>query len=738
MKRFMLFTAVFILAATGSMAELTIDRIVSNEFYGRTASSFTPMSDGEHYLMSTGRCIIRYSFRTGEATDTLFNVETVRGDRLSSFQGFILSPKEDRILIQSGRTKIFRNSYSASYYIFHIGNNRMEPLSRGGEQQAPKFSPDGNVIAFVRDGNIFLVKLLFNNAESQVTKDGMAGSILNGVPDWCYDEEFSISSAYEFSADSKMLAFVRFNCSEVDKYDLPEFLTMTADGEPEQDLMKTRSVWYPVTGSDYSTVSVHSFDIKSSVTREIPLNISADTYVPRIAFVGDENNTLLVFTINRNQNQMEIYSANPRSTVSSMILRETDERYIEPEEFLNTKLYGEQFIMESERDGHNHLYLYGTNGKLVRQLTSGEWEVLEFHGWDPKSGTLYYTANRENPLQSELYRQDGKGRVTKLSGNKGGNNTSSFGSGLKYYVNTWSDLNNPPLVTVCDNSGKQLRVVYDNADIRQSVEKEGFVRREIFSFQTSDGTTLYGWIVKPADADGTRKYPVLMYQYGGPGHCEVIDEWGSGFYAGGSLENWMLKEGIICVCVDGRGTGRRGAEFKKQTYLNLGVMESDDQVEAAKYIATLPYVDKDRIAIWGWSYGGYNTIMSMSQGTPVFKCGIAVAPVTDFRFYDATYTERFMRTPGQNDRGYQNANAISRIGNLHGRLMIVHGLMDDNVFFTNTSAYTHALIEKGIVFDMMVYPDKEHSLVGASTRKHLFLRIMDFLKTNLTDNLTDK
>lgn len=732
MKRIITTIAAIITIAISASAELNIDKIVGNEYSGKKASSFTPMADGEHYLMSVDdKYIVRYSFKTGNAVDTLFNVGNVRGERLDGFDGYILSPTEDKILIQKGRTRIFRNSFSADYYIHDIHNNRIVPLSEGGQQQAPKFSPDGHSIAFVRDGNIFLVKMLFNNAESQVTRDGKAGSILNGVPDWCYDEEFSISSAYDFSADSKMLAYVRFNCTDVDKYTLPVYLTKPVNDAPEQNLLDNHEVWYPVTGSAYSTVSVHTFDIKTAVTRDLKLQLDRETYVPRIKFVDDEDNTLFVFTINRNQNQMEYFSANPRSTECKMVLRQNDERYIEPEEFLNTRFYGRQFIMESERDGHNHLYLYNTNGQLVRQLTKGDWQVLRFNGWDPKTQTLYYTATTDKPYESALFKMDSKGKTVRLSTRATGNVSASFGSGLKYYVSTWSDINTPPIVTVCDNSGRQLRVVFDNEDIHRKTTEDGFVKREIFSFQTSDGTTLYGWIVKPANADGSHRYPVLMYQYGGPGSNEVIDEWGSGFYAGGSYENWLLQDGIISVCIDGRGTGRRGADFKKQTYLNLGIMESDDQVEAAKYLATLPYVDKDRIAIWGWSYGGYNTLMSMSQGTPVFKCGIAVAPVTDWRYYDATYTERFMRTPGQNGDGYRKASALNRIDNLHGRLFLVHGLMDDNVFFSNTSTYTGALIEKGIIFNQQVYSDKEHSLVGASTRKHLFLRMRDFLLTYL-------
>lgn len=725
---FVAMTFIWLLAAN---AQINIDDVVRNGFGGTGIGSMTPLSDGEHYLTMDERSIVRRSFKSEQDIDTVFNIATTRGQRLTRIDGYTLSPTEDRILIQSGFNRIFRNSFSADYYIYHIGNNRIEPLSNGGPQQAPKFSPDGNVIAFVRDGNIFLVKLLFNNAESQVTKDGKPGSILNGVPDWCYDEEFSISSAYEFSADSKMLAFVRFDCSNVKKFDIPSYQDKIFNSEPQQPLLSSKQIWYPVAGSGYSKVSVHSFDIKSAVTRKIDLDMDDETYVPRIKFVEDEKNTLFVFTINRNQNKMEVFGADPRSTVCNLLLREEDERYIEPEEFLNTTFYGTQFIMESERDGHNHLYLYSTNGQLVKQLTKGDWDVLQFHGYDTKSGSVFYTANMEHPYRSALYKQDSKGKNTKLSSYKGGNVSARFGKGLKYYICSWSDLNTPPVVTKNDASGKILCTVNDNSDVKRNAAANGFAKREMFSFQTSGGTTLYGWILKPADMDENAKYPLLLYQYGGPGSNNALDQWSSGFYAGGVLENWLLQDGIIVACVDGRGTGRRGADFKKQTYLKIGVMESDDQVEVAKYLATFPYIDKERIGIWGWSYGGYNTLMSMSQGSPVFKCGIAVAPVTDWRFYDATYTERFMRTPGQNNTGYEASSAINRIDRLNGRLLIVHGLMDDNVLFTNTDAYTTALMEKGIVFDMMLYPNREHSLRGESTRRHLFLKMKDFLDTYL-------
>jgi len=710
---------------------LELKDIVTRKYQPETLGRIVPMQDGETYLKAdaAGTVIVRYSFRTGAPVDTLLNLRTARGASLGSFDGYILSPKEDKILVQKGRNKIYRNSFSAEYYIFTIKNNLFERLSENGPQQAPKFSPDGNVIGFARDGNLFLVKMLFNNAETQVTKDGVPGKILNGVPDWCYDEEFGITSAYEFSADSKLLAYVRFDETLEGRYTMPMFQPTVLD-ESQQYLLRGHEVRYPVAGSHYAKVNVHTFDIKNSVDRLLELPIDSITYVPRISFVEDEANTLLLFTVNRSQNLLNVYTANPRSTLCSVILRHEDKYYMEPEEYLDIKLYGNQFIMPSERDGRNHLYLYGTNGRLVRQMTQGDWDVLDFYGWDQKNGTLFFSSNAEGPLYSDICKMDSKGRITRLSKNKG-SNSAVFSSSLKYYIGTWSNINTPPVTASFDNTGRQLKVLEENAELADAVKSLGLVKREFFTFNTVDGTELTGWIAKPAQMQSGEKYPVLMYQYGGPGSNEVLDSWNTGFYDGGVLESLLTEKGYIVAVVDGRGCGRHGAEFKKQIYLRLGVMESQDQVEAAKYLGTLPYVDKERIGIWGWSFGGYNTIMAMSSGEPVFKAGVAVAPVTDWRFYDATYTERFMRTPGQNASGYAESSAITRAPKLNGRLMIVHGLVDDNVFYTNTAAYTDALIREGKIFDMHVYTGKEHSLVGTETRLHLFNTILDFLDHHL-------
>lgn len=732
MKRIAILAAAVISAfsLTAQNNDLTLDDIISGTFYGNTLGSITPMADGEHYLKADDNCILKYSFKTGAVTDTILDLSTARGERLPYLGRFILSPTEDIILLEQHVQKIFRRSYTADYYIFTIRNNKIDPLTTGGPVQVPSFSPDGHNIAFVRDNNIFIVKLLFNNAEVQVTKDGEIGKIRNGIPDWAYEEEFGLVRAYEFSADSRMIAWIRFDESNVGSYNLPFFLTSPDRDSYSQELVTYHPQQYPTAGAANSKVSVHSFDIKSSVIRDMDLKLDSTSYIPRIKFVENDDNDLFIFTLNRRQNKLEIYSANPRSTVCTLILREQDERYIDEFGYMDTKLFGNQFIMQSERDGHRHLYLYGINGQLKRQITSGDFDVLALHGYDPKSGTVYYESNETGIYDCAVWKIDGKGKKTRLTEEKGTSH-AVFSTGYKYFINTWSDMSTPYIVTCCDAKGNKLEVIEHNGDVITAAVKYGLARKESFSFETVDGTTLYGWMVKPADADDSHPCPVILYQYSGPGSNEVTNEWGAGFYPGAAFESLLTKKGYAVAVVDGRGTGRRGADFKKQTYKHLGVMESQDQVAAAQYLGSLPYIDAERIAIWGWSYGGYNTLMSMSEGTPVFKCGVAVAPVTDWRYYDAPYTERFMQEPKQNADGYHDASAIDRINRLHGRLLIIHGLDDDNVFFSNTASYIDALVNAGVDFDMQVYPGKEHSITGYAHRKHLFTRILRFFDDNL-------
>lgn len=711
---------------------IELEQIIDGEFNATGMGSITPLADGVHYLKAEAenRQIVKCAFNDASLQQVVLDLGSVRGSSgIESFDDFILSPKEDRLLLKTNSRKIYRRSSSAEYYIYTIKNNTLEPLSNGGPQQEAKFSPDGNVIGFARQGNLFLVKLLFNNAESQITKDGQAGSISNGIPDWAYEEEFSFTSAFEFSADSKMVAYIKFNELGVDRFSMPMF-QMVMEEENTQPLLYNKPVQYPVAGAECSKVSVHSFDIKSSVTRDIALNVDSTTYIPRIKFIEDDDNSLFIFTINRGQNCLEIFSANPRSTLSNMILRETDARYIEPTSYMDTEFYGNRFIMQSERSGYNHLYLYNTNGRLERTLTSGKWDVLRLHGYDVKSGTAYYESNENGAYECQVYAVDRRGNRVCLTP-KSGYNRATFNSTLKYFINTWSDINTPPIISILDNRGKEVMTIENNDTLLQLANDYGLRSREFFSFTTSDGVVLHGWMVRGEGASPDKPSPLIMYQYSGPGSNEVQNSWNTGFYNGGTLERLLANRGYTVAVVDGRGTGLRGADFKKLTYKQLGVIESNDQVEAALYLASLPFIDNERIAIWGWSYGGYNTLMSMSQGTPIFKAGVAVAPVTDWRLYDAPYTERYMQMPKENLDGYRAASAIERIDKLSGRLLLVHGLVDDNVYFSNSSTYMNALIDAGIQFDLQIYPGKEHSLVGKATRMHLFNRILEFFDREL-------
>ena len=724
--------AVTVLTALSSAAQnrkLNLDVVTSGTFNANNPIDIVPMADGEHYLQAQDNCIYKYSFKTGLVTDTILDLGNVRGQRLPALEGFILSPTEDVILPEQNTTRIFRNSYSAEYYLFTIRNNRIDRLTEG-QIQAPAFSPDGHNIAFVRDNNIFIIKMLFNNAEVQVTKDGEPGKIRNGIPDWAYDEEFGVTRTLEFSADSRMLAWIRFDESAVTEYELPYFSQGIERDEYTQVPISGRDIKYPVAGAANVKASVHTFDIKSSVIRDMDLKLDSTSYIPRIKFLENDDNTLFIFTLNRLQNRLEIYSANPRSTLCTLTLREDDERYIDETEYMATQFYGNRFIMQSERDGHNHLYLYDLNGRLQKQLTKGSFDVLALHGYDAKSGTVYYESNETDMYDCAVWKIDGKGKKTNLTPLKGTNH-AVFSTGCKYFINSWSDMNTPYVVTRVDARGTILGAIENNSDIVQSAAEYGIFRKNTFSFQNTDGTTLYGWIMKPAGADESHPCPLIIYQYGGPGSNRVLNQWNVGFYPGGSLEAFLVQQGYAVAVVDGRGTGRRGADFKKQTYKHLGVMEAQDQVAAAQYLGSLPYIDADRIGIWGWSYGGYNTLMSMSEGTPVFKCGVAVSPVTDWRLYDAIYTERLMQQPKNNADGYHEASAIDRVNRLNGKLLLIHGLDDDNVLLSNTTAYTTALINAGVDFDMQIYPGKDHSISGYATRKHLFNRILRFFEENL-------
>ena len=730
-KLFVLFYALMCLVSLQAQ-KVTLQDVANGTYRAQSIQGLKPMLDGEHYtqISKDHKRIVKYSFKTGKEVATIFDVATARNHKLKSFDDYIMSPDESLILIQTETKPIYRRSFTAVYYIYNVRNRTLEPLSNNGPQQVPLFSPDSHQIAFVRNNNIYLIKLLFGNSESQVTKDGEYNKVLNGIPDWVYEEEFSYNRAFDFSADSKMIAYVRFDESQVPMYSFPWYKGMAPEKTEYTTYPGSYDYKYPKAGVVNSKVSVHSFDIKSRVTRKMELPVDSDGYVPRIKFTDDPEK-LAIMTLNRHQNRFDLYMANPRSAICKVAIRDEAEQYIKEQAYSDIAFYPEHIVMMSERDGYNHLYLYTIGGNLVKQITKGEFEVKDFLGWDQKANVFYYTSNEGSPLRTAVYKIDGKGKKTKLS-TRTGTNSALFSKNLNYYINTYSSAQTPTLITLNNNKGQEMATLLDNKELKNKTAQLNMPTKEFFSFKTSEGVELNGWMMKPANFNPSKKYPVIMHQYSGPGSQQVLDKWGIGSFGdGGMFEAVMCDKGYIMVCVDGRGTGGRGAAFEKCTYLSIGVKEATDQAEAAKYLSTLPYVDGSRIGIWGWSYGGYNTLMSMSEGSGAFKAGVAIAAPTDWRFYDSVYTERFMRTPKENGDGYQASSAISRASKLKGKLLLIHGSADDNVHLQNFMEYSEALVQANIQFDTQIYTNRNHSIFGGNTRNHLMNRVANFFLQNL-------
>jgi dipeptidyl-peptidase-4 len=714
--------------------ELQLSDVVRGKYRPEYFGSVVPMPDGEHYaqMNANGTKITKYSYKTGKAVEDIFDISKARDCDFKRFDSFSFSPDGKKMLIATDTRSIYRRSTVAVHYLYPITpnldgiitNNKLERLSDGGAQQIPVFSPDGNMVAFVRDNNIFLVKLLYGNSESQVTEDGEKNKVLNGIPDWVYEEEFSTNSSLEFSPDNTMLAFIRYDESDVAAYTFPLFKGQYPAYSDFSDYPGSYTYKYPKAGFANSKVEVRTFDIKSKVTRTMKVPVDPDGYIPRIHFTDDATK-LAVMTLNRHQNRLELYYVDPRSTVAKMVVRDESDTYIDENVLDNVKFYSNGFGMLSERDGYSHLYWYAPSGTLQKQVTKGKFEVTDFYGYDSQTGSFFVATNEESPMRKAVYKIDKNGKKTKLS-TQVGINSASFSQNMKYFINSYTNLNTPNVTTLVDaTTGKTIKTLVDNSTLKEKLSQVDMPQKEFFSFKTDEGVELNGWMMKPTNFDSSKKYPVVMYQYSGPGSQNVLDSYSV------SWETYMATQGFVMVCVDGRGTGGRGAEFRTCTYMKLGVKEADDQVATAKYLGSLSYVDKNRIGIWGWSFGGYATLMSMSQGTPVFKAGVAVAAPTDWRFYDTIYTERYMRTPKENADGYKASSAFERADKLSGHLLLVHGMADDNVHFQNCAEYTECLVQKGKQFDMQVYTNRNHSIYGGNTRMHLYTRITEFFKNNL-------
>ena len=719
MKKTVLFLLLAACTQVVSAQSYTLKDIVGGKFSAYGAPSMESAADGLHYYQMNREknAVVKFSYVTGNAVDTLFSTRKARECTFDTFEGFSVSPDENRVLVYRDREQIYRHSFKATYYYHDVRRNLVRKLTENTcKQMIPTFSPDGKMLAYVCDNNIWLAKFDFDT-ESQITKDGAFNKIINGSTDWVYEEEFATTRLMQFSLDNKLLAFVRSDESQVPLYRFQTFEEQLYPGFYEYK--------YPKPGQKNSSVECRVFDIDAKTTRTMAVPMDKDGYIPRITFTNNPDE-LAVMTLNRDQNRFDMYFVNPRTTVAKLILRDENKYYVDSEFLKTIHFLNGRFTYISEKDGYSHIYIYGNTGTLQKQLTQGSYDVTDLLAVNPETGTVFYAAADESPLQRNIYKVNiDKPKAVKIS-TKAGFNSAGFSENGKYFVNRWSDAATPGTAVLYDENGKEIRVLQDNTDVAQRVKDAGLPQKEYITVPAADGTTkLNAWVLKPKNFDPNKKYPMVMIQYSGPNSQQVMNRYGIDW------EYALLNEGYLVGCVDGRGTGARGEEFRKCTYMKLGILESDDQAAAAHYFGTLPYVDGSRIGIWGWSYGGYNVLMSMSRGNGVFKAGVAIAAVSDWRFYDSIYTERFMRTPQQNASGYDNGSALKLADKLQGNLLLIHGTADDNVHLQNAMEYTRALTKADKQFEMFIFPDKNHSIYGGNTRLYLYQKVIDFYKKNL-------
>lgn len=733
MTKRLLLAAVLMLATVMGMQAIDLKSAATGVYRGRSITQVRPLEDGESWaqISSDGQRIEQYSFRTGKKTSTIFDAATARGPKIKRIEGYIMGPEGKNILIQTETHAIYRRSFTATYYIYNVRNNRLTPLSDGGQQQIPVFSPDGNNIAFVRDNNIYIVKLLYDNAESQVTKDGKRGEILNGTPDWVYEEEFSINSSIVFTPDSRQICWIKYDESKVKEFSFPMYKGLKPELEQYAAYPGNYSYKYPIAGETNSTVTAWSYDIKSHQIRQLQVPMDNDGYMPRMVSTSTEG-CVIVMTMNRHQDCLRIYSVNALSTVAKLVIEDKTPKYVKEEVMENIVFTDKHILMPSERDGYMHLYLYSTGGTKQREICPTKTVIDDVYGIDETTGDIYFSSTMLGATDRQVCVAHANGKTERLTKNEGWN-SAVFSANMKYFINTWSDINTPAVYTLCDRTGKTLTTLLDNKEVKEKAASDMKATRKLFTLTTAEGVELNGIMVLPDGFDNTKRYPVIMWQYGGPGSQQVKNTWNTGMCgAGCAFEQYLAEHGYISVCVDNRGTGGRGADWEKCTYLRLGDIESRDQVEAAVWLGKQSYVDKNRIGIWGWSYGGWNTLMSMSEGRAVFAAGVAVAPPTSWRYYDSVYTERYMRTPKENPDGYDNVNAIARASKLSGDLLICHGLADDNVHFRNTAEYTEALVQADKDFRQLTYTNRNHGIHGGNSRMHLYRQIVNHFKDSFS------
>jgi len=694
-------------------------------FHTKGIQELQSTNDGEHYtILAEQSKIEKYNYASGKKVQTLIDLSSLKDCPISKISGYAFNADATKALVYTNEESIYRHSFKADYYIIDTKRKEIKPLTTGSKQMAATFSPDGEMVSFVKDNDVYIYKIRFDT-ETRVTSDGEFNKIINGIPDWVYEEEFSFNNAMAWSPLSSELAFIRFDESNVKQYSFPLYKGSNPTFNEYELYPGEHKYKYPKAGEENAKVSVKVFHVKNRTTKTMKIE-DGDYYIPRIRWTK-EDGKLGILMLNRTQNQFDLLIANTSSTLTKSIFTHRSDYYISEDVLDNLTFLddGKHFVYVGEMDGYNHIHLYTMAGLKLRQITKGNWDVTDFYGYDEQHKLFFYQAATVSPTQREIYATsiDTK-KHFKLSDKKG-TNSALFNNNFKYFINTFSNTTTPTQYTLHTQNGKQIRTIENNDEIKEKLKTYHLSPKEFFSFTTKEGIILNGWMIKPLNFDSSKKYPVLMTQYSGPNSQQVLDNWSIGW------EQNLASQGYVVACIDPRGTGARGEEFRKCTYMKLGNLESNDQIEAAKYLGSLNYCDASRIAIWGWSYGGFMSCNCLSKGNNTFKIGIAVAPVTNWRFYDSVYTERYMRKPQENPKGYDNNSPIKMASNLTGRLFIIHGSADDNVHLQNTMEYVEQLIQANKQFDMFVYPNRNHSIYGGNTRMHLYQMMTDYLNKNL-------
>ena len=706
---------------TSQSKEITLEEIWNGTFYAERMNSLNSMNGDFYAVLNYDRktrnvSLDKYSYKTLEKVETIVNSGDLEG--LNSFSSYSFNNDETKLILGTDFEGIYRYSEKGTYYAYDIASQKVTLI--GEKIQEPVFSPDNRNVAYAKDNNIF-IKNLSSNKITQVTNDGKKNHVINGITDWVYEEEFAFVRAFEWNSTGDYLAFLRFDETEVPTFSMD---MVGKDLYPNQQVFK-----YPKAGEKNADVTLHMYTLSSKNTKKISLGDYE--YIPRIKWSNDAD-ILVATTLNRHQNNLKLHKVDALKSSATLLLNETDKAYIDITDNL-TFLADNSFIWTSEKDGYNHIYHYNFSGKLINQITKGNWEVTKYYGFNENKKTIYYQSVENGSINRGVYSISLKGRNKKLLSNNEGQNTAAFSKNLNYFINTYSSAETPPIYSLFSGKGKLLKVIKDNARLKEEISEYKMSQKE-FSTININGNDLNMWMLKPLDFDKNKKYPLLMFQYSGPGSQQVSNSWnGSNDY----WHNMLAQKGIIVVCVDGRGTGFKGAQFKKITQKELGKYEVEDQISAAKKLAELSYIDNKNIGIWGWSYGGFMSTNCILKGNDIFTTAIAVAPVTSWRFYDSVYTERYMQTPQENASGYDENSPINHADKLKGKYLLVHGTGDDNVHVQNSFRMINSLIEANKQFDMFIVPDRTHGIYkGRNTRLNLFTKMTNFIEENLNNEST--